>query len=1105
MTGEGAVSALAAPDSNIIRVNRLVQNTYARFDNTTIEPALMAAIKFFSTQDDGTHIFCGPPIFEKPALLSLLIFGYPVSPLRALYQNTLSRQLSRCPRCVRKYHIAVLKFSRVISDVYKLDSRVSLTLMGTIQEWNSGRILAGLRDIKIHEDSISLHTSQFEVLLLPLYECICAPQILENIHHLQLFKRIFSLLNPAPTNVIPFQDITPGIITFLFGSDPQLYKWASNFVANLPTDYCLFAKDFDDLLVQAMEDVVRKARTTDLNEDELKRFWYIFSTVIAVLDKSVFMERIPFGINSIFYYLLQCILSNPTKSLAVTLLAFRYTLDKLGLDFWTIKKVPSITKLLRGIIDNPCFSDPSIWVNDPPEIEFAQELTDMVGWVLPLIKSDPKSMFTCGNVIVAKLIKLYGEMEATVQEIILSELVDVFALTLAVKFNNELPFIENTDLQKRMEMRRLCSLFGLQIIDACVRFKDVPYICASSVATIYRSIVLDVMEGAPSKQRLSIQHMDQVPFPETPTLWTLISRNIPKDQDVVIQILRAITYVCFICRPKGRQEKTTAALPRPTSQNVLECTATTLITISRLDAEFVFSVLKTDQALLSIIMNMLSLKDVVHGYATEVLCHAYGVDDRRSSFKCMAKSNLKQFLNVIPLVIEKVLTVNIFAPCPRLIKILNDVIESLFGTLGYVTEAGLGNAKKEDLLLFWNSSWTFLKYAFKGITEWEPLFQTPLINNFRNGLLCYVQRLLDCLQDIEPLATEGGPGVLLKPVNGFLIEMSADLINQRSPWISPSHFDIIISVLKIMESFNMESTTLIMIFRNLRNRFKKVISSTQESTLQILFGENKVEPAKFIRMTQKATATELFGIELFHHTVLCMDYYNNTINPVFSKNSEKFPILHTAPPKTFATFDDYQLFYWKVLVRECWQRILESKSRDKQERFSLTIRKIAPSGNTACEIRATLEGADMHFAKADLVFLSCSPPPFDQAKVKVDSTLRLAVVCDVKAISIGILDLKLLLVPNEPVLKAFTVGTKLHGQKVINLANSEAEFFSLVSVPRYTFSSAILKATPTLSDKSVSNETAKMIKATYNLNIPQAKAMIYGRIQDGISLVQGYV
>lgn len=1145
----------------LVAASKSIKNSQSVKSSASQEAALTASVLVLDSLEENVHIFCSSRL-EKPALMSLLLFQYPYSMQFALYQKALANQLAQCADCARKYHIALHHFSAIMSNVYAYDQSDLNDIVTLIQQWNHARLVSSLRSID--QKKLELHNLsglELQRQLIPLLECLSAPQYFADEAVMDSFQSIFSAVLALPENIFQPKTLLPGVIHFLFSHQKELQSWALRVIDHMDNDSCL-AENFDDLQVQAMEDVVKTAVESRSSDNDIKRFWFFFSVLVRVLDKSVFIERLSGRPSDIIKFLTRCILARPRTSLPYVLLALGMALDKLGSMFWPIVNPISAPELVDAIISNHFFSLPESWSKEVDTIMgFQHDIEDMVTWIMLLINSKPDStMLKCEHAIATKLIQLHGNMTGTEPEqFILSEIVDIFAHSLSVDIEDKPPFVYHGCLEQRLEMRILCSQFGSQVVDAYAKFKSLNnFIRANSLATLYRSILLDVMSAMATYSQPTYNSEQ---LPSVVSLWPLLNNTMPEDRSIIIQVLRAITHVTFI-----RHDSSAAAgdEDKKHSEFVLKNASVSLSHIGDFSSDVLMSVLEDDRALLSIFMNMFSMDANVYRFSLEVLFQAYDACDRSTALSALLASNLQRSLKLYTEAIGGVRIAGSYTPILGVVRVTAIVANCLLGVKRVLNSKSYYQELGHDLTNFWCGAWDLLRHIFKTNAIWDMNIHDSILLEFRRDLLDLIQQLISSFQIIEIYvsereATEGQHSFLIQPILNCIIEMAAIMFETDDSHML-SYFEIIISTLNVMKLFNIKTDCLEFIITKFMSSRCQILSNDQKAALLEAQGQSNLpafiknprlpqsvsefstskdnltprshefkvvkvgddeqksvnngaisagpsenfhrsDQSEFSALKPKENEFESspfhINMDALYREVLSWDYHSVTPNPINLKTKKPFPIPLKVDSYSFSSADDYQLFFWSRLIMGCWGDILLSKQLTPKKPFSISMDKKVSLGHGAYSINATVN-LSQNKDDVDLCFKEADLVVLSFFNGSTDIPDYLARVNRVTILGSDLIELTLR-VEHAEIPEHLRPSSVF---KVGTLSKVEAEYRALMDVPLFNSFQKILRAESAYLAPVESFDLE--YKAKYSLANFQAKTASTVARSNGISLINGY-
>ncbi|EXJ66208.1 uncharacterized protein A1O5_10824 [Cladophialophora psammophila CBS 110553] len=272
-------------------------------------------------------------------------------------------------------------------------------------------------------------------------------------------------------------------------------------------------------------------------------------------------------------------------------------------------------------------------------------------------------------------------------------------------------------------------------------------------------------------------------------------------------------------------------------------------------------------------------------------------------------------------------------------------------------------------------------------------------------------------------------------------------------------------------------------------------------TVRDQLGRRKPMPAGPVRKikqqrTQKDIRARLApDLGELHRTILGWDFFAETDTPPNSMQDD-----YTLVTDTFRTAQDYQKTFEPLLILEGWQSFRAAREEGNFKAFEVKVSNslIVDSFFEINSLMSFAEGKDLGIGVSDVVLLSKSNRP-DQdarephclARVKEISRKKgeVQVVYRVNA-------------ANNPLRAFLNDKAVVYGVQILSLTPLEREYGALMALQYYDLCDEIIKAQPS-PILDYAEEVLQPIKATYNVNLAQAKAVRSALDNDAFTLIQG--
>ncbi|KAK9245935.1 SEN1 N terminal-domain-containing protein [Lipomyces tetrasporus] len=258
------------------------------------------------------------------------------------------------------------------------------------------------------------------------------------------------------------------------------------------------------------------------------------------------------------------------------------------------------------------------------------------------------------------------------------------------------------------------------------------------------------------------------------------------------------------------------------------------------------------------------------------------------------------------------------------------------------------------------------------------------------------------------------------------------------------------------------------------------------------------------------------NLDPLYHRILRWDYHSDKELPSDEVGSDLRN--YKAVPNKFASAVDYKAVFEPLLMLECVQNIVKAKEErtDKPFRLSITNRV---SCDEYIEVYASIETKilpNIKIGEMDVVVISYVP---DDQEIVAGGTLAgkdrparlpdkqylncMAKIKEIKRSNHAELsDIVLRCLPKPDMAKHLLPRTELNALRVMSMTTIEREYSSLQGLPYYDLCDQILHAKPATAIRADAARIRKT-QSTYNVNAPQAGAIMAAMESTGFTLIQG--
>lgn len=265
-----------------------------------------------------------------------------------------------------------------------------------------------------------------------------------------------------------------------------------------------------------------------------------------------------------------------------------------------------------------------------------------------------------------------------------------------------------------------------------------------------------------------------------------------------------------------------------------------------------------------------------------------------------------------------------------------------------------------------------------------------------------------------------------------------------------------------------------------RRQIKTLEIPTQKSAIQERLNRNKVGANLAYRLKP-----DISGL---HRVILSWNYDCDGPSPP----GENIKPLNV--PVEFQDYSHYRRVYEPLLLMECWAQLMQSKDEPQDiYQCKITSRKFSSDW---MDIDLSLLGdvkKDWYLAETDIVLLRSSELKKSiLAKTLSYTTSQGGILIVVRCfIQAGSLD------PGLQISSVWRIS------KVFSLSTLHREYGALLSLPHYDYCDVILRPRLEAKVNKVDQKELQRTMTAYNVNEPQAAAIISSMEAEGFSLIQG--
>lgn len=691
---------------------------------------------------DEIHLFCNSAL-RPIAGHALIMFSFPgqQNTQSVLVKERMIRSLSRCENCIRSFERCLSQMRLRLTLVRRIPVGQVNQFVSIITNWQVERLRKTLEDPNADDD----------VLRHAVIECVSNAAILaENPDVMALMKRTLAKSLELPNY------ITPGLIYLLVEEEDTENSLLDKLLGGL-------AQGPLQLDPQVVDEVNRQSYKLQnakyFSADLSFRFWGMISIVLdhcpahefTKLLKPADLEEYSTFMSLRFLplvaVLLKNIMAHLDKPLPRLLAVLAMLMKTYPQTFWELASGFASASLLNSVLANTNYHrllHEAVVNTDSP-----YSPPELLDWTLTFVNSLSGSQRQASAI---RLADFCAQMEMSEPQI--TTFYSVAILRSCFSVENLSPTNSAVSLLKMRDVRLCVSKHAKHFL-LLARRTDIDTDAMDLIAMLLQ---YDVLVAANNSAVLS--RMEQPTFFDThPVLWTELL-SVPFSNVIVSSVIECFENVLYIIIYKDKKnndltKEFDAAFKIHNREAQALCTniSAVLDKVSLADPEQLLPLLTKDTCLLSLWSCIFCAQ--TSQAALNVLSQVFDSEGRFEAISELLK-NLLPNLKAINSALAIITSMKIFEPCPRVMRILMDVIKALSDPLSGIlaTNSELAQHCQDEIKTFWNSCWSFLVMVYKTTLTWAGMYHLQDLVEFTRDTLDTSHLLLDAFRAISDVMPE---------------------------------------------------------------------------------------------------------------------------------------------------------------------------------------------------------------------------------------------------------------------------------------------------------------------------------------------------------------
>ncbi|CUM67907.1 uncharacterized protein PRCAT00005618001 [Priceomyces carsonii] len=744
-------------------------------NNELQEKVLKKCLAYLFQNCKERHWFCDRYMFPM-ATHALILFSFPDNDVLQKVKTQMSSSFDECENCIRCFNLSKSKIKESFALIRQIPYRQVNQFLSVIIRWESRRLLSIITEHLNSLDNDASHEIDIR-FAHAITECLMGPIVLrenEALKHTftKAVKKLTSIGNlPTPLNLLP------GTIYLAFEGTSEESNLAKNWIKTLKENGVIYnCKSFDQTVVDEFSIHLYRIQDAKFYSIEFcLKFWEIFLSVFELIENEAFLEKLNepkdievmskfmdirfYSIVRVFLNNIMAYLNEPLPLLIKTLGTF---LERFKSEFWNYTTPYNYMNVLDTILPNPYLSKYFSSLPLERQGENTVCFEDTLSWMLLLTSSLSGSQqqvatVRLGTYLFDKGTEIVRASSSSSSDVRADDMYNLACKLMSYCINLDGEALSFKDqkysisLLSRRDGRAAIDKHSTTIIGLSQRSFTSLFDPRKALNLIVKSLSYDILFLA-HNSAVILENKLPITFENFPETWNnVLKSSVFTNGNLVKAILQSFEYVCcaisFSTTKVTDMDKLFIEARRKHSLNTLSvCNSISsfLEKLSLNDPELLKAIFCDFKSLTAFWSCLLS--PPINQAALSVLYEVFdvGVGGRLEALKALLKDYLDATVISINSNLHMLTSLAAFEPCPKCLRILMDVINSLVdpidGILIVEASSSLDYSLIEEL---WNSCWTFLTMVYKKTLTWAGNYHLEELIEFTRDTLDLSRLLLD--------------------------------------------------------------------------------------------------------------------------------------------------------------------------------------------------------------------------------------------------------------------------------------------------------------------------------------------------------------------------
>lgn len=724
----GASPHTMIADTALKQLAEDIARSHGEASNSEVQTSIFMRCVLLLLLDDlalETHLFCNPSLVPI-AGHTLIMFSFPgaVSKQRQVVEQRMARALELCPACVRGYHRCLHEMRHRFIIWRKIPVAQVLQFLDIVNKWELERVEERLARVELPTLA---------------YQCLSNTWILRS--NASLRTQLLRILNNC------FYDhLLPSTVMYTVEGSPQELEYALAYMTQLRKGQHLDPQVIDEINYYFYRIQDAKHFSTDFS----RRFWAMINVLCDVLDPlqiarllkpeelEAMSAHTQIRLLPLIKVLFNNLMANLDAPLPVLLQVFQKLLSIYGSKFWEHAQDCNPANIVDYVLPNPHYQ---VYLHLAAINASAKySLDELLNWMAIFVDTLAGSQ---KQAVAIKLSEFLVQRERAEQD---NKLVDSTAILLKCFDFLSVGPNASVSLLKMRDARLSANKNSEYFSKLAKNESEGSGHAVDLVCSALRYDVLVALHNSTIVEKKQIPILSESNIP----LWSAMTRiGVPspflsqKLLESLAGVLKVVVYKEKKSPDVTKEFGDALRVHNREAARLCSSISSMLDKLAMVDPDKLKSILSNDVCLTALWSCLLN--PATGQAALDVVYQVYDAEGRYEAISSLLNQSLQLNLQAINKSMATVREMKVYEPCPKLLRVLMDVIKCLTDPLSGIlnTQNSTHSDCKKEVKEFWDECWQLLVMIFQQTFVWAGLYHLSDLIEFTRDTLDTSHLLLD--------------------------------------------------------------------------------------------------------------------------------------------------------------------------------------------------------------------------------------------------------------------------------------------------------------------------------------------------------------------------